>query len=104
MPILPLASCETLPATIAAFRRSFLPPARAPWTAGPVARTLLPYCTARQRLSEEDTSALKGVCSELKHLADMATTQRGQAVIRHHLNEGTANDVISFWLADRSTV
>ena len=101
MPILPLASIESLQATLFSFQRQLVHTRRtisAPRVNDAIA--LLPYCSVHPPLSEHARNVLSDVFQSIPQLAHAATTLEGQDYLRQYLSEpnlGTAENIIGFW-------
>ncbi|KAK8089799.1 hypothetical protein PG997_004760 [Apiospora hydei] len=96
MPIVPVSSIDAVPATLLAFHRQ-LATAGGGKQALPASRSLLPYCSGAENLSEHSTNILSDVTTGMKDLSEKATRARGKEELIGHLGEAEAERAISFW-------
>jgi hypothetical protein len=100
MQILPLFGIDLLLPTLFAFQREMVQTREATVSAPkPKAITaLLPYCSTNPPIPEHLRNILSDVCPGISGLAQAATTEDGQQILRHWLPEtGEAEDIIGFW-------
>lgn len=99
MPIIPLHDVDALSTTLLTFHRHSSLARPSSGAPNPVT-TLLPYCTTSQAaLPERSVWALTDLVKSIPDLAQAATTQEGQAVIRDVMSDNNhdAERVIEFW-------
>ena len=100
MPIIPISSVSGLQQSVASFQRQLV---QARYTLRPQANpgtTLLPYCSVSGLIPEHTRNVLSDICHSIPELAQAATTQQGQAVLRQWLAEPSSavvEHIIAFW-------
>jgi hypothetical protein len=100
MPILPLFDLDSLQKTSFAFQQQLVNTRRAVSSTPQIisVTALLPYCSTNPPLPEHVRNILSDVCKSIPELAQAATTQDGQQVLRNWLPDtGDAEDIIGFW-------
>ncbi|KAK8048844.1 hypothetical protein PG994_010574 [Apiospora phragmitis] len=96
MPIIPVSSIGTVPATLLTFNRQLA-------TAGggkktlPASRSLLPYCSGAESLSEHAANVLSDVTTGMKDLSEKAMSAQGKQELIGHIGEAEAERAINFW-------
>lgn len=95
MPIIPVSSLDTLPATLLAFNRQLST------TSGNIKATqslssVLPYCSSGERLSEHTVNVLGEITTGMKDLCTKATSAEGRKQLAGYL-DAEADQVIKFW-------
>lgn len=101
MRILPLYALQDLPSTLTAFLYqlgSIVHPSRPYRT---VVQDLVSYTAHKSRLTEHELNVLSDITSGFKDLANKATTEEGQALLRAYLDEDSAERVMGFWMSDK---
>ncbi|KAI1630564.1 hypothetical protein F4809DRAFT_274929 [Biscogniauxia mediterranea] len=94
MPILPVDSVATVPTTLMTFHRQLGSSGRTPNATNPV-RTLLPFCSDTQPLSEHAVNVLTDITSNLRDLLEKASDPTSQAKISDYF-DSEAHKIVSF--------
>jgi hypothetical protein len=100
MQILPLFGVDLLLPTLFGFQRELVNTREAAVSAPKpkAVNALLPYCSTNPPIPEHLRNILSDVCPGIPSLAQAATTEDGQQMLRHWLPEtGEAEDIIGFW-------
>jgi hypothetical protein len=100
IPIIPISSVSGLQQFVSSFQRQLV---QARYTLRPPANPateLLPYCSVSGLIPEHTRNVLSDICHSMPELAQAATTQEGQAVLRQWLAEpspAVVENIIEFW-------
>jgi hypothetical protein len=100
MQILPLFRVDLLLPTLFGFQRELVNTREAAVSAPKhkAVNALLPYWSTNPPIPEHLRNVLSDVCPGIPGLAQAATTEDGQQMLRHWLPEtGEAEDIIGFW-------
>jgi hypothetical protein len=107
MPILPLSSITSLPATLFAFQRTLVSTRSAVSTPQVTALSaLLPFCSTDPPVPEHARNIVSDICGNIPALAQSATSEDGKQQLREYLSDipsstngsqSVAEDLIAFW-------
>lgn len=98
IPILPVTSVTTVPATLTAFQRQLgcTPESQGRPNLPAPAKCLLPFCTTGAPLSSHAVNVLTDITEGFPDLAQKVATADGQQLIKDYLGEDAGGGVISF--------
>lgn len=100
MPIIPLFSVSALQQSVSSFQRQLVQSRIA--TRPPInpSTALLPYCSVSGLIPEHTRNVLSDICHSIPEIAQAATTQDGQDILRQWLSEPSptvVENIIEFW-------
>jgi hypothetical protein len=99
-PIIPISSVSGLKESVSSFQRQLVQARNTRRLPGNAATELLPYCSVGGLIPEHARNVLSDICQSIPELAEAATTQEGQAVLRQWLAEpspAVVENIIEFW-------
>lgn len=98
MPIIPVPSIGTAPATLSAFHRQLTTAGGGKKTLPASSRSLLPYCSSdTECLSGHTVNVLSDLTTGMKDLSEKATDTQGKQRLTESLDGAEAQRVIKFW-------
>lgn len=98
MPIIPVSSVGTVPATLSTFHRQLATAGGGKKTLPVSSRSLLPYCSSDPEcLSGHTVNVLSDLTTGMKDLSEKATDAQGKQQLTDSLDGAEAERVIKFW-------
>lgn len=100
MPIIPISSASVLQQSVSSFQQQLVQTRHTPRPQVYPSTALLPYCSVNGLIPEHTRNVLSDICHSIPELAQAATTQEGQVVLRQWLGEpspAVVEHIIAFW-------
>jgi hypothetical protein len=98
MPIIQVASVEAAPVAIVGFYKQLVASEMSRIQAEPT-RSLLPYCSHAQRITEHAANVLSDITTGFKDLVGKVATPEGKQELEEYLGQDTSG-IIRFWQED----